>query len=169
MFSTYRKRSDVSFILLGVVLLTALLHPCFANAQDVVPDCTVLEGFKLQLNIASTQSDWCCQPPASPFITCNTAEPPRVTNITIQSKQLPGTLPENIGDLTELMVFDVRYNQLSGSLPKSVSNLRKLKELVLYFNSFGTAMDVHTHARMYRVHVLFLRARGVRVRSTSAY
>ena len=128
------------FVLLGQLVCALLAHLCFTNAQTVVPDCAVLRTFGMQLNIATTQADWCCQQQATPYITCNTAQPPRVTNIAIKSKQIEGVLPEDIGDLTELVELDVRFNRLSGSIPERIGNLLNLTKLVLYSNRFGIVL-----------------------------
>jgi len=49
---------------------------------------------------------------------------------------LRGTIPESIGQLSELEVLDLNYNKLSGSLPSSLGKLLKLKTLNVNYNSF---------------------------------
>ena len=72
--------------------------------------------------------------------TASSCDPYQITR-----KQLQGTLPENIGELTELVELDVGYNQLQGSIPKSVAELTLLKTLVLYSNQFGNILFMCAH------------------------
>ena len=129
---------------LSCMLLFICLYACFADAQ-LDTDCAVLQEFGAQLKVNTEEPNWCCQEQAKPYFTCDTAQPPRVTHIKISRKQLQGTLPENIGELTELVELDVRYNQLQGSIPKSVAELTLLKTLVLYSNQFGNILFMCAH------------------------
>ena len=53
----------------------------------------------------------------------------QVTNIDLYANNLFGTLPPEIGDLTNLVELDVSYNALSGSLPATIGNLSNLEIL----------------------------------------
>ena len=58
----------------------------------------------------------------------------RLTNLEylyLFTNQLSGSLPSSLGNLTNLKELDLRYNQLSGSLPSSLGNLTNLQRLWL--------------------------------------
>jgi hypothetical protein len=46
----------------------------------------------------------------------------------ISYNHFTGTLPENVGDLTDLTEFSASQTYLSGSLPESLSNWNHLSE-----------------------------------------
>jgi Leucine-rich repeat (LRR) protein len=58
----------------------------------------------------------------------------RVVQINLGGNHLTGTLPEEIGQLTELTNLILYGNVIEGSLPSSITNLTKLWELVLNGN-----------------------------------
>lgn len=60
----------------------------------------------------------------------------RVTWINVPSNNLTGTLPQELGNLTELTLLGFYNNQLSGELPISISNCTKLDTLALDYNNF---------------------------------
>jgi hypothetical protein len=53
----------------------------------------------------------------------------RVTSINLSNNWLYGTLPTEIGQLTELSYLNLYANQLSGSLPAEITNLSNLQSL----------------------------------------
>ena len=64
----------------------------------------------------------------------------RVIEINLLYNNLNGTLPSEIGDLTELKSLNLSYNgpyynsgDLHGSIPTEIGNLSKLKELIINF------------------------------------
>ncbi|CAM8881996.1 unnamed protein product [Rhodiola kirilowii] len=59
----------------------------------------------------------------------------RITRIQIGEKNLSGTLPETLNQLTELTKFEVMRNRLTGPLP-TFSGLSSLQEILLNENQF---------------------------------
>ncbi|EHA8587935.1 putative leucine-rich repeat receptor-like protein kinase [Cocos nucifera] len=56
----------------------------------------------------------------------------RVTNLTLFSMGLEGTLSSDIGNLTQLQLLDLSSNpKLGGTLPAAIGNLKQLKSLLL--------------------------------------
>jgi len=53
----------------------------------------------------------------------------RVTKLKLFSKQLNGSIPPEIGNLTNLTELELAGNQLSGSIPPEIGNLTKLTKL----------------------------------------
>ncbi len=58
----------------------------------------------------------------------------RISYITLSSNNLVGTIPSEIGNLTNLSNLDLSQNQLSGSIPIEIYNLINLTELNLSLN-----------------------------------
>ncbi|KAL7529696.1 hypothetical protein ACHAXR_003102, partial [Thalassiosira sp. AJA248-18] len=54
-----------------------------------------------------------------------------VTEVSLPSSGLTGTIPTELGLLTELEVLDLQRNMLRGSIPQEVANLKKLTKLDL--------------------------------------
>nr|XP_048332984.1 probable LRR receptor-like serine/threonine-protein kinase At3g47570 [Ziziphus jujuba var. spinosa] len=54
----------------------------------------------------------------------------------IDSSQIQGVLPYQIGNLSGLLGFDVSSNDLVGAIPSSIGNLKNLQRLYLYGNKF---------------------------------
>ncbi len=52
-----------------------------------------------------------------------------VVAIRLMDNNLSGVLPESLGDLTKLRVFDVAFNKIKGQIPRSVTQLNRLEEL----------------------------------------
>ena len=60
-----------------------------------------------------------------------TASAGRVTALRLDANGLNGTLPAELGDLSELEQLDLQNNALSGALPSELANLANLTSLVL--------------------------------------
>ena len=58
----------------------------------------------------------------------------RVTEVVLRSNNLVGTIPAEIGNLTELITLDLYTNQLAGSIPSEIGNLISLVNLSFYGN-----------------------------------
>lgn len=108
------------------VCLTACAHP----------DFVALDSFYQATNGAiwnNNAADWLsnCDPCGEEagnnawegiFCTNN-----RVTGIALGGKNLTGTLPPEIGDLSELNFLNLAFNSLTGFIPPEIGNLSKLK------------------------------------------
>ncbi len=60
-----------------------------------------------------------------------------VKNLNLSNNNLTGTIPPEIGTLTELVSILLGNNQLSGSIPTEVQNLTKLQTLWLFRNQLS--------------------------------
>jgi len=47
----------------------------------------------------------------------------------LSGNQLTGSLPQELGSLSNLLILQIDYNEISGKLPTSLANLKKLKHL----------------------------------------
>jgi Leucine-rich repeat (LRR) protein len=63
-----------------------------------------------------------------------TVEGDRVTQIRLKSNNLSGPIPDEICNLTELLVLDFYVNSLSGTIPANIGNLSNLLQLSLNHN-----------------------------------
>lgn len=96
-------------------------------------DAAVMQDLKKSLNSPSqlgwTDSNHCNWTQ----VQCSTDG--RVTRIQIGGRNLQGSLPLSLNNLTSLTVFEVQKNQLTGPLP-SFSGLNSLQSLLLNNNNF---------------------------------
>ena len=63
-------------------------------------------------------------------------ECPNLTTVYLELNQLTGRLPENVGGLKSLQVFDVGHNRMSGTIPTSWMTLPNLTDFNLAGNNF---------------------------------
>ena len=123
------------FTMLLVVLLPVLL--CLApaaRAQDgVAADKAALTALYNATDGASwtTNTNWSSGEPLSSWHGVTTASAGRVTALRLDANGLNGTLPAELGDLSELEQLDLQNNALSGALPSELANLANLTSLVL--------------------------------------
>ncbi len=66
-------------------------------------------------------------------ITCN-ATNDSVTKLQLESNNLSGTIPPELGNLSQLTRLFLSGNSLSGSIPKELGNLSQLETIGLYNN-----------------------------------
>jgi Leucine-rich repeat (LRR) protein len=86
---------------------------------------------------------WLSEAPLGSWFGVETDADGRVTGLNLRSNGLAGTLPPEIGNLTELRELRLHYNHLSGTIPSELGNLTRLRELLLYQNGFsGTVPPV---------------------------
>ena len=69
-----------------------------------------------------------------------TVQSNRVTSVSLASNNLSGTLPTELGDLTELDSLDLHSNQLAGSIPWQLGQLSGLFRLNLRSNQLSGAI-----------------------------
>jgi len=60
-----------------------------------------------------------------------------VTRLNLDSNQLSGNIPPELGNLSNLLRLDLRSNQLSGSIPPELGNLSNLTRLYLSSNQLN--------------------------------
>ncbi|GEM_PF-6380894 len=70
-------------------------------------------------------------------ITCVNGD---VTGISLNSNNLVGTIPSELGNLTALTTLSLAGNQLSGTIPSELGNLTALTNLWLYGNQLSGAI-----------------------------
>jgi Leucine-rich repeat (LRR) protein len=63
----------------------------------------------------------------------------RITKLNLPDNNLTGTLPENIGKLSQLQYCDLRDNQLDGAIPAGLNNCVQIVYLDLSGNMFDSA------------------------------
>ena len=63
--------------------------------------------------------------------------PPRVITLDLPFRQLKGTIPDDLGSLTNLTDLSLGYNELSGEIPAELSNLTNLETLHLHYNQLS--------------------------------
>ena len=78
-------------------------------------DCAVLLEWGNQLNLDTSQSDWCCN--SEPYFQCTDE---RLLHIFLSDvNDFSSEIPTDIGDLTELQTFSLRHVGVSGIIPES--------------------------------------------------
>ena len=63
-----------------------------------------------------------------------------VTSIYLHYNQVSGTIPESLGNLSNLTRLNLSYGQLTGSIPESLGNLNNLQNLQLYNNQLSGSL-----------------------------
>ncbi|KAG4164623.1 hypothetical protein ERO13_A13G028100v2 [Gossypium hirsutum] len=98
------------------------------------PDSSVMGKLKTSLKLPSSL-DWSDPDPCQwTNVRC---ENQRITRIQIPSKNVGGTLPPDLKDLSQLKVFEVMNNQISGPIP-SLAGLSLLEEANFHDNNFSS-------------------------------
>ena len=126
----------------GTARITATAGSASASASVTVildPDRLTLMTFYNSTGGESWQiSDgWLSEAPLGTWFGVETDVDGRVESLDLRSNGLSGTLPPEIGDLTELRVLYLHYNRLSGTIPPEIGNLTQLRDLQLYQNDFS--------------------------------
>ncbi len=108
------------------------------GVNDNHPDLAVLETLYQSMtgDIWNNNTNWL--DPTQPISTWFgiTETNGRVTRIDLNTNQLQGTIPPEIGDLTMLDYLDLRSNFLFGNLPTELGNLQNATWFDFRFNSF---------------------------------
>ena len=85
-----------------------------------------------------TRNDyWKTAAPIGSWFGVTTGTDGRVLNLWLQSNQLSGPIPAQLGNLTSLTSLFLSYNQLSGSIPTQLGNLTRLQHLNLEGNQLS--------------------------------
>ncbi|KAF3953547.1 hypothetical protein CMV_021023 [Castanea mollissima] len=90
---------------------------------------------KLLASFDTAPSGWSATTDCCKWKNVNCDGSNRVTSINLASQSLTGTLPSDLGTLTQLTTLSLQGNSLSGPLP-SLANLTSLQELYLDNNNF---------------------------------
>ena len=83
---------------------------------------------------------WVSDAPIGEWAGVTTNDSGRVTKVWLESNQLTGTIPPEVGDLANLEGLVLQDNQLSGLIPPELGNLGKLKMLFLGENRLSGAI-----------------------------
>ena len=109
-----------------------------ANNPELVADCETLLGLKDTLR-GSAPLNWAANTPIRTWdgITVSGA-PPRVTSLYfIHPKELNGTIPAELGNLSNLSALVLSDSGLSGKIPAELGNLANLEQLMLGGNQLS--------------------------------
>jgi hypothetical protein len=140
-----------TMLAMGIMLLTILSSP--VQAQNNI--CTGVTGTSpvecealVTLYENSSSSGWSDRTnwllTATPCewygVTCRDGH---VTMLSLSNNDLTGSLPADIGQLTELEILDLSGNNLSGHLPAEIGNMRQLRWLYLNDNPLSGAIPLN--------------------------
>jgi Leucine-rich repeat (LRR) protein len=117
------------------LVLIIFIHLTYkSNAQVLEQDSLALVALynSTNGNDWNNNLNWLITPVADwNFVT---VEGGRVVEVLIGPNNMVGTIPDEIGDLTELRSLDLIFNDISGSIPESIGNLTKLEYIGLAYN-----------------------------------
>lgn len=97
----------------------------------LVPDCEALLDARDTLAGTATLN-WAADVPIEEWEGISVGgTPARVVGLSLVSRELTGTIPRELGNLSNLTVLDLSWNDLSGEIPTEFGNLSKLTYLNL--------------------------------------
>ena len=82
-------------------------------------------------------TNWCSDLPVSQWYGIMTDHDGFVINISLQSNNLTGSIPEGLSGLERLISLDLSYNNLTGSIPAEIGSISNLYLIYLNFNQFS--------------------------------
>ncbi len=85
----------------------------------------------------SNRTNWLSEAPLSDWFGVGTDGNGQVTNLSLEDNQLSGTIPPELGGLTNLQNLALADNQLSGTIPPELGGLTNLQNLALADNQFS--------------------------------
>ncbi len=85
----------------------------------------------------SNSANWLTEEPVSSWHGVTTDESGNVTGIYLQENEMKGSLPHELGDLTNLRALSLWGNQLVGSIPSELGSLADLRDLWLTLNNLS--------------------------------
>lgn len=68
----------------------------------------------------------------------------KVTEISLSSNNLDGTLPDSIGSISSCKFLYLNWNRIKGKLPKNLKNLGELEVLQMFSNRLQGTLDCRT-------------------------
>ncbi len=108
--------------------------PDFAEANTVATDKAALVALYNATDGANswtTKTNWTTDQALSSWSGVTTNSDGRVTRLVLNNNGLTGTLPTELGDLSELEQLNLEDNALSGALPSELADLDSLQSLLL--------------------------------------
>jgi len=97
--------------------------------RDLINECSYISS--LLQNDKTYQAIDCC---TEEGIKC---ENDHIVKIDLSYKQLTGSIPKEIGNLSKLHSLYLSHNQLTGSIPPEIGNLKELRGLDLSYNELS--------------------------------
>lgn len=88
----------------------------------------------------TNNTNWCSDKPLNEWYGVSTNNNDRVHSLILDSNNLSGILPKEIGNLQALEHFSASNNDLRGPIPESIGNLLKLKIFVVDKNNLTGAL-----------------------------
>ena len=119
--------------------MLGLIFPYLVFSQS---DCLILNTIWTDLGGSSSVPviPNCCNLGTDMRLSCRNN---RIIAMDFSNRQLPGTLPASIAELTELESLALDRNNITGSIPSTLNNLKNLKFLYLSQNQLsGTIPDL---------------------------
>ncbi|MEJ2627286.1 MAG: T9SS type A sorting domain-containing protein [bacterium] len=122
-------------------LLIAVIFPYMGANQNLSAQVLEQDSLALVALYDSTDganwednSNWLTETVSSWFGI--TVKDGRVTDINLSSNNLVGTIPSDLGNLTNLTFLNLGNNQISNTIPSEIGSLMNLEKLYLYGNQF---------------------------------
>ena len=119
---TSRPTTAIIIIALAAFLTATLALACSSatrRARDVNTDRAALAAWYNATNGNSWRDDtnWVSSRPLGEWHGVSTDADGRVTELDLRDNQLSGSIPSELGNLTNLQVLELRDNQFSGCVP----------------------------------------------------
>ena len=110
-----------------------------ASAQTVADDKAALTALYNATDGANWtyKRDWLSDEPLSDWYGVQTDANGRVTGLLLYENNLTGSIPAEVGNLSNLRWMLLYDNRLSGSIPPELGNLSNLESLYLHYNQLS--------------------------------
>ena len=126
-----------------------------ADHPELVADCDALLEAKDQLRGAAALN-WSADLALSSWTGVTVSgSPRRVTSLRLANRQFDGTIPPELGDLSQLQLLDLGRNRLSGAIPAELGDLAELTFLLLESNRLSGALPAAL-GNLWKLEVLYL-------------
>ena len=131
-------RTFIAFTALAVMALASTGHSGLAQFADAqtINDRDVLVVLYNATDGPNwvTNTGWLSEQPIGQWHGVITDSDGRVTHLHLESNELSGEIPPELGNLSNLKTLSLRDNQLSGAIPSELGNLANLQTLLLEYN-----------------------------------
>ena len=154
----------------GNVLSGCIPDSLYAVATNDLADAGILSCAERDALVAlynatdganwSDNSNWLSAEPLGDWYGVNTDSSGRVTSITLTNKGLSGTIPTELGNLTNLTLLRLHQNSLSGSIPAELGSLTNLTILSLHDNVLSGTIPASL-GNLARLYILSLAANNL--------